>query len=313
MTLTLPKSANRAPSMEPNGQFIEGPLGIQLYGLSFGDPGATHKLLFIHGGLQAWPCFREQYEALADQDCFIVTFDLPWHGLSGPDPEQADIVPTAELWAESLEAVLHHFGLLGEQVTIVGWSMAGLPIRNYLQFHGPAGIAGIVLVGTTLDFNTFVPVVQQEIPETMELMARLMDTQSPMSAQHAAFLGFVDKLWWQRPSSEQYYLTLGYNTRGFISAGPLLAGMLATQAPGETQDLLGRLRCPVLVVQGLRDELAPPALSRQFARMLTPGQVSVLELPDCGHSPFLEQPEVFNTAVLAFLEGPVREFVAGVQ
>lgn len=308
MTTTSAKSrANTGvPHLVVDGELIKGPLGIELHVKAFGNPGAMHKILCIHGGLQALHCFREQYDALVDHDCYLVAFDLPWHGQSGPSLKQQDCTPTAELWAECVHTVRQHFGLLEQPIILLSWSLGGLIARDYLELKGTEGIAGLILVATLLDFNEFAPRAMREMPETLEFLGRLTAAQLPTGERHAALLEFVDRLWWKAPSERQYYETLGYNAKSFFAAGPILDRILATQAPGDTQALLCRLRCPVLLVQGLNDALVMPSYTRQFAELLSPEQMTILELPGCGHSPFLEQPGQFNRAVIEFLHSAVR-------
>lgn len=62
---------------------------------------------------------------------------------------------------------------------------------------------------------------------------------------------------------------------------------------------LGAIRHPTLVVVGLRDTATPPALSRELASGI-PG-AKLIELPQCGHSPHIQDPEGFWQAIKPFL------------
>ena len=62
---------------------------------------------------------------------------------------------------------------------------------------------------------------------------------------------------------------------------------------------LGAIRQPTLVVVGLRDTATPPALSRELASGI-PG-ARLIELPHCGHSPHIQDPEGFWQAIKPFL------------
>jgi 3-oxoadipate enol-lactonase len=61
---------------------------------------------------------------------------------------------------------------------------------------------------------------------------------------------------------------------------------------------LGTIRNPTLVVVGLRDTATPPALSHELAAGI-PG-ASLVELPHCGHSPHIQDPESFWQVVKPF-------------
>ena len=63
---------------------------------------------------------------------------------------------------------------------------------------------------------------------------------------------------------------------------------------------LGTIRNPTLVVVGLRDTATPPALSYELATGI-PG-AALVELPQCGHSPHIQDPEGFWQAIKPFLQ-----------
>ena len=65
-------------------------------------------------------------------------------------------------------------------------------------------------------------------------------------------------------------------------------------------DALAALRVPTLFVVGSDDALFPPVVIREAAAQV-PG-ARVVEIADAGHSPYFEQPEDWNRAVLGFLE-----------
>ena len=62
---------------------------------------------------------------------------------------------------------------------------------------------------------------------------------------------------------------------------------------------MASIRNPTLVVVGLRDTATPPALSRELAAGI-PG-AKLIELPHCGHSPHIQDPDGFWQAIKPFL------------
>jgi 3-oxoadipate enol-lactonase len=63
---------------------------------------------------------------------------------------------------------------------------------------------------------------------------------------------------------------------------------------------LGTIRNPTLIVVGLRDTATPPALSYELVAGI-PG-AALVELPQCGHSPHIQDPEGFWQAIKPFLQ-----------
>jgi 3-oxoadipate enol-lactonase len=62
---------------------------------------------------------------------------------------------------------------------------------------------------------------------------------------------------------------------------------------------MAAIRNPTLVVVGLRDTAMPPALSHELASGI-PG-ATLVELPHCGHSPHIQDPDGFWQAIKPFL------------
>lgn len=73
----------------------------------------------------------------------------------------------------------------------------------------------------------------------------------------------------------------------------------AALAQVDLQPLLAGIRNPTLVMAGALDAATPAPLARALANGI-PG-AKFLEIPDCGHCPQLEKPEIFVSAVDEFL------------
>src|SRR5262249_13064255 len=59
-------------------------------------------------------------------------------------------------------------------------------------------------------------------------------------------------------------------------------------------------RIPFLIVQGLKDRVAPPELGHAFRERFGP-RVQVADIGDAGHMVFLEQPEPVADGIVSFL------------
>ena len=64
---------------------------------------------------------------------------------------------------------------------------------------------------------------------------------------------------------------------------------------------LERIECPALVVWGRHDPYIPPRFAPVYAERL--GNADLLELPDAGHWPWLDRPDLLDT-VCGFLDRP---------
>jgi pimeloyl-ACP methyl ester carboxylesterase len=66
-----------------------------------------------------------------------------------------------------------------------------------------------------------------------------------------------------------------------------------------TPQKLETLKVRTLLITGDADMFTPPSIMRMIARHIPNNEVVIL--PECGHSPYWEQPELFNRIVLEFI------------
>jgi pimeloyl-ACP methyl ester carboxylesterase len=85
--------------------------------------------------------------------------------------------------------------------------------------------------------------------------------------------------------------TFGYWTRAWLSPA-FLAWNIEAQ--------VAQIRCPVLAIQGHSDEYGTMRQVRRIAELAP--QTRVVEIDDCGHSPFIDQPQRVLDETVAFLD-----------
>jgi len=66
-----------------------------------------------------------------------------------------------------------------------------------------------------------------------------------------------------------------------------------------TPEKLETLQVRTLLMTGAADMFTPPSITRMIARHIPDNEVVIV--PECGHSPYWEQPEFFNRTVLEFI------------
>lgn len=190
MSISLPNSTAWGPQLAPGGHHIEGPQGIPLYVEAHGSPAAPTKIMLVHGGLQCSLSYRRQIAPLTERDCYVILFDLPWHGLSGPGMEQPAPRPTAEILGQSVAAVRAHFGLQEEPLTLLGWSYGGIVLRSYLLQMRPSNSLEFVVVSHGLLLSCWVialPPPERGRPGRVVAPARIWGTLLPLEAMRLAY------------------------------------------------------------------------------------------------------------------------------
>jgi pimeloyl-ACP methyl ester carboxylesterase len=104
------------------------------------------------------------------------------------------------------------------------------------------------------------------------------------AAGHLMDLGFCD-LKNEQPATFEAWAGRIFTSLGAWDWSPRTAG----------------LEVPVLLIQGSSDRIVPPASARRWVGLLPQGRL--LRIDRAGHLPWVERPEVFFSAVEAFLQG----------
>jgi proline iminopeptidase len=104
----------------------------------------------------------------------------------------------------------------------------------------------------------------------------------------------------ERASAQAHIARLARDAR--FGRGPWTATTDVFEDNDELLDALPSIRVPTLVVCGELDFVCGPAHARAIASRIAGAEFVVV--PDCGHLPQYEQPELFRTAVLSWCDKP---------
>jgi 2-succinyl-6-hydroxy-2,4-cyclohexadiene-1-carboxylate synthase len=188
-----------------------------------------------------------------------------------------------EVAIEDLEALLDHRGLA--RVDLVGQSMGGWTALG-LATRRPERVRALVLADTLGGIAS---------PEIERLGAELRRGPPPAPDRLGMHPALDPSFAGRDPARAYLYQLLG--GFGEPDLATLLPRLLAHRQPAEA---LARVTMPVLFVVGERDPLFPPPVVRAAADALADARLAVI--PDCGHSPYFEEPDVWNAIVERFLE-----------
>jgi non-heme chloroperoxidase len=265
--------------------FISGGGGIQLHLVETG-PLQGRPILFVHGFSQCWLAWLRQLNSDLASTYRLIALDLRGHGLSEkPRGAYGD----SRLWADDLQAVIQHLRL--EHPVLCGWSYAPLAILDYLRHHGEDEIGGVNFVGgvTKLGSEAAVSVLT---PEFLGLVPGFFSSQtedSTRSLDTLLTLCHSEKL-----SSVDRYRMLGYN----LSVPPYVREALFSRVL-DNDDLLPRLRKPVLVTHGSADAVVKAdVIDQQMSRI---GSVQI-RMMATGHACFWDDAPAYNKYLRQFVE-----------
>ena len=263
---------------------VRAPDGTRLAVYEWGTA-AGPAVLLVHGFAQCHLCFRPQYESALAERFRIVAYDQRGHGES-EQPADAAAYQGSRVWADDLAAVLAAKRL--ERPVVVGWSMGGRVIRQYLMNHGDTRLAGINLVASLVieDPSCRGPDGPKRPPEDQTLEAEI-----------EAAIAFLDGCYGRKPGEAEFCRALAYNMRVPTAVRRAISGW--STDPSQTIAALRRVRVPTLITHGRIDTVVLPAAADMTAAAIPHARLSWFD--DCGHSPFCEDAGRFNDELMKFV------------
>src|SRR5262245_50399861 len=123
---------------------VAAPDGTRLAVYEWGNA-AGPAVLLVHGVAQSHLCFEPQYRSPLADRFRLIAYDMRGHGESG-QPRDAAAYQGSRVWADDLVAVMTAKEL--KRPVLVGWSMGGRAIRQYLINYGDAAIAAVNFVAS---------------------------------------------------------------------------------------------------------------------------------------------------------------------
>jgi non-heme chloroperoxidase len=264
---------------------VAGGGGTQIHLVETGNP-RGRPILFIHGTSQCWRTWSRQMSSDLADDYRLVALDLRGHGLSDRPREG---YTDSRLWAADVNAAIQALGL--DHPILCGWSYGPLVILDYIRHYGEDGISGINLVGaiTKLGSDQAMSVLTSGF---LSLVPGLFATEVEES------VGSLDSLLRLcfAPSAEDLYLMLGYN----VSVPPYVRQALFSRS-FDNDDLLPKLRKPVLITHGADDAVVKPAAVDQHKAAIAHAQIQMMA--NAGHACFWDDAAAFNRRLRVFAEG----------
>ncbi|GAB3631738.1 alpha/beta fold hydrolase [Microbacterium sp. AGC85] len=190
----------------------------------------------------------------------IIALDLPGFG-EAPEPERT---LTMARHADLIAAFLRSIGVT--DAVIIGHSM-GSQIGAELAARHPKLVDGLVLAGPTVNSAT------RSIREQATYLLRDLIGERPIVLLRGA--------------------------REYLRGGPHLIRKIRATVVHEPEKAYARVKCPVLVVRGERDPLAPAVWCREIVS-LVPGRAEVKEIPDHGHSTLISDAALAAALITEF-------------
>src|SRR4029453_12311622 len=237
-------------------------------------------VVFAHGAGNDHSVWALQSRYFAHHGRNVLAVDLPGHGRT-----RGDALGSIEAIADWIPTLLDAAGVYA--ATLVGHSMGALAVLECAA-RRPERVTRVALLG---------PAAPMPVADVLLDAAKRND--------HVAFELITG---WSYSAGKQ----LGGNTMPGVwltgnamrllertGPGVLYADLVACNGYGGGLAAAAKIRCPVLVVDGARDIMAPPRNARELIGALREARVA--DLPECGHALMAEQPNAVLDALRAFV------------
>jgi pimeloyl-ACP methyl ester carboxylesterase len=256
--------------------------GARLYYEEHGNGAQT--VIFAHGLLWSERMFARQVDVLR-QDYRCISFDWRGQGQSEVTPAGYDM---ETLYADTL-ALIDALGITA--CHFVGLSMGGF-IGMRLAARRPDIVNSLILLGTSAD-----PEPAANIPKyrLLNLVARWLGFRLMVAPVMQIMFGqtFLSdparaqlRKEWRRQLLANHRIGVTRATTGVITRRGI-------------SDLLDRITAPTLILVGDQDRATPLAVAQRIHERIARSQLTII--PGAGHTSTVEQPELVNAAMLAFL------------
>lgn len=225
--------------------------------------GTGSPVILLHGGPANSNYLANQFNALA-KDHFVVAIDTRGHGKSS----LGHAALSYDIMADDVVAVMDHLKIA--KASVVGWSDGGITALDLGMRHADR-INKIFAFGANT--NT--------------------DGTEPHPDARPAFKAFIDR------AAKEYSGVPGEEGRTFATLNDALGAMYASQ-PNWTKSDLEKIKAPVLIADGDHDEAIKLGHTIEISHDI-PG-AKLLIIPGASHFAFLQDPALFNDAMLDFLD-----------
>ena len=280
-TLAKQTSAKQTFAVTPDGVSI----AIQEYG----DPNGL-EVVFIHGLLGSHLNWVKQVDDRLLSKYRLITYDLRGHGLSGK-PVDAAYYKDGKRWGDELHTVIAAKGL--KRPVLVGWSLGGVVMTNYLSTFSDKDIAGLFFVDAAIELR---PELLVAHPETSKAMA-----STDLGTYLEGTRQFLRQCFYIQPDANTFELL--YGNAAMALPEMTRAAFSGISIPAQTA--LPKISVPALLMQGENDNLINGNMV-ELGQKLMP-HANVLLYGNTGHAPFLEQSERFNRDLDKFVSNASKK------
>lgn len=263
--------------------------------------GQGNPVIVLHGGPGlSYEYLMPQMGKLAENN-LVIFYDQRGSGRSQGGDSTANI--TVDMFVKDVDAVRKHFGF--KKVSILGHSWGGFLAMQYAIAH-PESIDKLILLNslpaTSEDTKLFLQEWSKRMAPFMEDLEKIKASIEFIAGDPATMETYLKMIFRTYCAVDQKVDDLNLQMssqegKNWVKTSDAFGGTLFTQ-PFDLTETLKKLPCKTLIVHGDKDPI--PVLTAKHLHDNIPHSQFVV-IQNCGHFPYVEQPEHLFSILDAFL------------
>jgi pimeloyl-ACP methyl ester carboxylesterase len=265
--------------------------------------GEGRPLCLIHGFGASIDHWRKNIPLLAEGGYRVYAIDLL--GFGGSDKAQIDY--SMELWEELVVDFWHEY--INAPTVFVGNSIGAL-LSLMLVAHHPEISAGGVLINCAGGLNHRPDELNFVLRQVMGIFTNIVASPAfgkllfDRVRKKSSIRNSLYQVYPRREAVTDELIDIIYQPACDPGAQQVFASILTAPAGPTPESLLPEVTKPLLVLWGESDPWTPIKGAKVYRELAAAGkQIEVVSIPNAGHCPHDEYPEVVNPAILDWLSG----------
>ena len=256
--------------------------------------------VFLHGAQHDHSVWVLQTRYFAHHGFSVLAVDLPGHGRSG-GAALSSVEAMADWLLDLLTAADVGSDATGAGVTLIGHSMGSL-IALEASARAPQRVAALALVGAALPMQVSGILLnaardaEQDAIDMVNIWSHSTMAHKPSSPGPGFSVMGGNRRLMQKIARQPAVIgtTNGIFLTDFQACNAYVNGEVAAT----------RVRCPVLLLLGAKDQMTPPKATASLRAAIP--QHHLIQLADCGHALMAEQPDAVLDALFGFATQATR-------
>jgi len=285
---SIPLDTLREAYQLPTSKFVDLD-GVSIHYLDEGE-GEGDTVVLLHASYHSLRTWDPMVARLKDK-FRVVRFDFANAGLTGPDPKQLNSI---ERNIDLLERLLEKLDL--QKFSLVGTSSGGVVAFRYAA-ENVDKVNRLVLIN-----SAGLPRTTRSNPLGDPGSAKRQQIEE-VNKSRSYWQGLLDNNFRGDHVPPEWIVNMAYDMGRREGLGEELQRYTRAYRTGDPKTLLAQIEAPTLIVWGMDNPTVVHLEAEVFQHWLTNAPSLVHKVPDTGHYPYVEEPEVFDRLFTDFFTG----------